>query len=305
MGETRKVHTREFREDGVRLLEIGARAGAQIAEDLGIGNGAINPWRRQLQEEQAAGIRAFPGYGNPRDEKLGRHQGIHSVEKMARTLGVSRSGYYAWRSGPRSERERRDEALTHNDWFVQEKTHYRYGSPRMTEHLARRGHRVGHNHVPRLMSEDSLQARRRRRFRSTTESDHQYPVAPNTLDRRSHITEPDVAWARDLASRKIVGWSREKRMKADLVADALAMAINQRRPPSVYAFRTIETESGEVAFLPNRGNSLMSTSSSWGTAHFAMSGNKPTKSSFPRLTQQGLMRSLQSIRVRLTSTLDN
>ena len=179
---------------------------------------------------------------------MARHQGIHSVEKMARTFGVSRSGYYAWRRRARSEREVRDAALAHEIWLVQEKVHYRYGSPRVTVQLARRGHRVGHNHVARLMRENGLAARRRRRFRSTTDSDHQHPVAPNILGRRFDICEPDVAWVSDItyiataegwmylciimdvASRKIVGWSLDKRMKADLVADALAMAIIRRRP---------------------------------------------------------------------------
>jgi len=72
MAETRRVYTREFKEDAVRLLESGTRTGAEIAEDLGIGKGAIYRWRRQLQEEREAGIRAFPGNGNPRDEELTR-----------------------------------------------------------------------------------------------------------------------------------------------------------------------------------------------------------------------------------------
>ena len=101
---------------------------------------------------------------------MAKHQGIHSVEKMARTFGVSRSGYYAWRGRAGSEREQRDAILTHEIWVVQEKVHYRYGSPRITVQLARRGYRVGHNHVARLMREKGLQARGRRRFRSTTDS---------------------------------------------------------------------------------------------------------------------------------------
>lgn len=187
---------------------------------------------------------------------IAKHHRIHSVEKMARTLGVSRSGYYAWRGRRRSERELRDATLAHEIWLVQEKAHYRYGSPRVTEQLARRGHRVGHNHVARLMCENGLQARRRRRFRSTTDSAHQHTVVPNILARRFDIGEPDVAWVSDLTyiataegwmylciimdvgSRKIVGWSLDKRMKADLVADALAMAIIQRRPPRGLIFHS-------------------------------------------------------------------
>ncbi len=187
---------------------------------------------------------------------MAEHQGIHSVEKMARVFTVSRSGFYAWRRRARSEREVRDSELAHKIWLVQEKTHYRYGSPRVTVQLARRGYQVGHNHVARLMRENGLGARCRRRFRSTTDSNHGHPVAPNILGRRFDICELDVAWVSDItfvstaegwmylciimdvASRKIVGWSLDKRMKADLVVDAPMMAIIHRGPPRGVIFHS-------------------------------------------------------------------
>ena len=72
MAETRRVYSREFKEDAVRLLESETKTGREISDDLGIGQGAIYRWRRQLQEQHEAGIRAFPGNGNPRDEELAR-----------------------------------------------------------------------------------------------------------------------------------------------------------------------------------------------------------------------------------------
>ena len=72
MTETRRNYTREFKEDAVRLLESGTKTGREIEENLGIGRGLIYRRRRQLEEEQKAGIRAFPGRGNPRDEELAR-----------------------------------------------------------------------------------------------------------------------------------------------------------------------------------------------------------------------------------------
>jgi len=187
---------------------------------------------------------------------IAEHREIHSVEKMARTLGISRSGYYRWHGNPRSEHNRRDELLVAVISSIQKKAKRRYGCPRVTEGLKRRGHHVGHNHVARLMREHGLQARRRRRYRSTTNSNHSLPVAKNLLNRQFDITEPNVAWVSDityvataegwlylctimdLASRKIVGWSLERRMKADLVLNALMMAIIQRNPPKGIIFHS-------------------------------------------------------------------
>lgn len=72
MAETRRNYTREFKEDAVRLLESGTKSGREIEEDLGVGRGMIYRWRRQLEEQHKAGIRAFPGHGNPRDEEFVR-----------------------------------------------------------------------------------------------------------------------------------------------------------------------------------------------------------------------------------------
>lgn len=129
---------------------------------------------------------------------IAEHRDTHSVEKMARTLGISRSGYYAWRGRPRSERNRRDEVLVEAISSIQKDSKHRYGSPRVTEELKRRGYRVGHNHVARLMRENDLQARGRKRYRSTTNSSHALPVAENILNRQFDIKEPDRAWVSDI-----------------------------------------------------------------------------------------------------------
>ena len=94
----------------------------------------------------------------------------HSVEMMARVLEVSHWGYYAWRSRGRSDRSRYDEQLVDQIALIQEESRYRYGSPRVTVALSRSGYRVGHNRVARLMRENGLGVRRRRRFRSSTDS---------------------------------------------------------------------------------------------------------------------------------------
>ena len=187
---------------------------------------------------------------------IANHRDSHSVEKMARTLGVTRSGYYRWFQKPCSKRKQRDDVLVEVISSIQKDSKGRYGSPRVTEALKRRGYRVGHNHVARLMRENGLQVRRRRRFRSTTNSKHSHPVAENLLNRQFDIKEPNRVWVSDitfvataegwmylciimdLASRKVVGWSLGHRMKASLVMDALMMAITHRRPPGGILFHS-------------------------------------------------------------------
>ena len=96
---------------------------------------------------------------------------------MAEILEVSRSGYYGWRSRPASARSRRAEELVREITVIQEDVKYRYGSPRVTEELKRRGYGVGENRVARLMVECNLGRRAKKRYRSTTDSNHRHAVA--------------------------------------------------------------------------------------------------------------------------------
>ena len=103
------------------------------------------------------------------------HRGEHRVEMMAEVLGVTRSGFYAWMRRGKAARQAADEHLRDLIEGVQKEVHYRYGSPRMTRELRRRGHPVGHNHVARLMRQGALGARRRKGYRV---------VDKNSKDRR-------------------------------------------------------------------------------------------------------------------------
>ena len=185
-----------------------------------------------------------------------RHQQAHSVGLMARMFGVSRSGYYAWRSRAAGERERSDEELVVQITEVQERTQYRYGSPRVAERLKRRGITAGHNRVARLMREHRLGRRAKKRFRSTTDSNHGLPVAENLLKRQFQVSEANRVWASDLSyiptaegwlylcvvldlfSRKVVGWAMGTRMNASLMIQALAMAYRRRKPPAGVIFHS-------------------------------------------------------------------
>ena len=185
---------------------------------------------------------------SPRYAWIQAHQEQHSVERMADALDVSRSGYYAWRKTPQSPRQQENEQLKEEITASFESSRKTYGSPRVTQDLRQKGRKVSRKRVARLMREVGLQARPKKRWKVTTQSKHRHPVAENSLDRDFMATGPDQKWAGDvtyiltaegwlylavvldLYSRKVVGWSMSTDMRADLVLDALNMAVADRKP---------------------------------------------------------------------------
>ena len=168
---------------------------------------------------------------------------------MCEVLEVSRSGFYAWRRRPESDRGKRHRKLVSEMKTIHRDRDLRsYGSPRMREELASRGHRVSKNTVAKLMRSHGLRATSSRKFRVTTDSQHSLPVAENVLDRRFEQESPDRVWLADLTyvwtregwlylacvldahSRKVVGWSMGARITKELVLEALRMALGRRRP---------------------------------------------------------------------------
>jgi transposase InsO family protein len=163
-------------------------------------------------------------------------------------LEVSRAGFYAWRARPVARRTREDQRLGVEIAAIHAESRRRYGSPRVHAELRDRGRRLGRKRVARLMQQQGLHARHRRRFRVTTDSRHALPVADNVLARRFAATAPDTVWVTDMTylwttegwlylvvlldlfSRRIVGWAMRERMTRQLALDALAMALRQRRP---------------------------------------------------------------------------
>lgn len=208
-----------------------------------------------------------------------------SIARSCRLLGVSQSGFYAWKNRPASSRQRQDMVLLahiRNAFALSNET---YGSPRMTADLREEGLAVGRRRVARLMRLNGLQARRKRRFKRTTDSHHALPVARNVIDRDFAADAPDEKWAvdisyvwttegwlylavvMDLYSRRIVGWSTSDRLKRDLALEALRRAVALRRPPaglihhsdrgSQYCsidYRTELRRMGAVASMSGKGN---------------------------------------------------
>jgi putative transposase len=172
-----------------------------------------------------------------------------AVEVSCDVLGVSRSGYYAWSKRPPSGRARRREELAAKIRRVHEENREVYGSPRVCQALRAQGERVCENTVADIMNERQIRSKSKRKYLPrTTDSDHQQPLADNVLDRQFDAPRPDRKWAADityiptgegwlylagvidLCSRRIVGWSMADHLRAELVSDALGMAIARRRP---------------------------------------------------------------------------
>jgi putative transposase len=172
------------------------------------------------------------------------------IKVMCRVLGVARAAFYAWLGEPtRSRQQYRKQLAEKIEQVRTEPFMSNYGSPRMTEELNARGVAVSQNTVARVMKEADLRADSVKRFvPCTTDSNHDHPVAPNTLDRDFGADGPNQKWLGDITyiptregwlylagvldcfSRKIVGWSMDTTMKAELVTRALEMAVSRRKP---------------------------------------------------------------------------
>ena len=169
---------------------------------------------------------------------------------MCRVLGVSRSGWYDSQARERpSGRELRDAELVELIRTIHAASRGTYGSPRVHAQLVRDGVDVGEDRVARLMRTAGLTGKVRRRFKATTDSRHDRPVAPNTLNREFEPKgSSDAAWCADitciataagwvhlaaiidLATRRIVGWSMATHMRTELVESALLNALTAREP---------------------------------------------------------------------------
>ncbi len=177
------------------------------------------------------------------------HQAEFSITLMCRVLGVSRSGYYAGRKRPPSARKMADQGLVEQIETIHQDSRRTYGSPRIHQELAENGVQCGHNRVARLMQMVGLAAKQSSKFKiTTTDSHHDYPVAPNVLDRDFTAERPNQKWLTDITyiptdegwlylaavldlySRRIVGWAMADTLERSLVIAALQMAVDTRQP---------------------------------------------------------------------------
>jgi len=180
---------------------------------------------------------------------IAQHKKTWPVDLMCRLLGVTRGGYYGYHQRHRG----REDDLYRQELLeavrdLAEASDYSYGSRRMKKALNILSYPTSRNKARKLMKEAGVQVKHRKKYKVTTNSNHKQPVFDNVLDRQFDVAQPDQVyvgditylWTQegwlylavviDLYSRKVVGWSMGSRMKAQLVCDALMMAIWLRRP---------------------------------------------------------------------------
>jgi transposase InsO family protein len=167
---------------------------------------------------------------------------------MCRVLEASRSGYYVWKDEPVTKKMRAEAELVNRIFNIHRDSKETYGSPRIREELKKLGIRVSENRVAQLMRGIGLRAKTKRKFKHTTNSQHQRPVSPNLLVIGEKVvpTQANEVWVGDIThirtaegwlylavvldlfSRRVVGWAMANRMIAKLVIDALLQAITHR-----------------------------------------------------------------------------
>jgi putative transposase len=198
---------------------------------------------------------------------MSANQAIFPVAAMARVLGVSKAGFYAWLHRPPSAHAEADAALLKRIKTVHASSRQTYGAPRVHAELRNHGQAHGRKRIARLMRDAGLVGASHRHSRSTTtRRDKDARPAPDLVDRNFTATAPNQLWVADITyvptavgflylavvldawSRKIVGWSMANHLRAELVLDAMEMAVGQRRPKDVIHHSDQGSQYTSVAF---------------------------------------------------------
>ncbi|SPZ70650.1 IS600 ORF2 [Shigella boydii] len=217
---------------------------------------------------------------------------------MCQVFGVSRSGYYNWVQHEPSDRKQSDERLKLEIKVAHIRTRETYGTRRLQTELAENGIIVGRDRLARLRKELRLRCKQKRKFRATTNPNHNLPVAPNLLNQTFAPTAPNQVWVADLTyvatqegwlylagikdvyTCEIVGYAMGERMTKELTGKALFMALRSQRPPAglihhsdrgsqycAYDYRIIQEQSGLKTSMSRKGHCYDNApmESFWGT----------------------------------------
>src|SRR6201987_1560957 len=197
---------------------------------------------------------------------MSANQAFLAIATMARVLGVSTAGYYAWRSRLPSARAIADDALLRRVRTIHAVSRGTYGAPRVHAELRAEGQAVGKKRIARLMRTAGIVGVSRRRGVITTRRDHDARPAPDLVDRNFTADRPNQLWVADITyvptvagflylavvldvfSRRVVGWAMETHLRTELVLAALEMAIGQRQPRNVIHHSDQGTQYSSLAF---------------------------------------------------------
>ncbi len=221
-----------------------------------------------------------------RFEFVEEYQSAWSIHFLCELLKVSRSGFYAWRKREPSNQQKNRREVLQEVQLIHSEISQDYGSPRVHSELTARGYYCCENTVARIMKEGGIKARSKRKFRiATTDSKHDFPIAPNLLKQEFSADQPDSVWLTDITyistrqgttylctildlySRRIIGWQTSRSMHVQLVLDALQQAIDLRDPSpglivhsdrgsqfASLAFQTRLDKYGIVQSMSRKGN---------------------------------------------------
>jgi putative transposase len=270
--------TPEFRREAVRLALISGRTRREIAEDLGIGLSTLTRWLREERDASEPSEAPFDLHAElkrlrrenavlKQERDILKSRGLlrergksmtfgfieaekasFPINRMCRVLGVSQSGFFAWKERPACRRQQQDTVYLAHIRTAFALSNGTYGSPRMHRDLVDEGHEIGRHRTARLMRANQLIARQKRRFKRTSDSEHAWPVAPNLVAQDFTADGPDRKWGADISyiwtaegwlylavvldlfSRRVVGWATSDRLKRDLAVKALRRALVARNP---------------------------------------------------------------------------
>jgi len=177
-----------------------------------------------------------------------KYRSAFRVVKMCQVLKVSRNSYYDWLKRPVSRHQKEDRILIEKMRRIHKESYKTYGIRRIKAKLNKEGISCGKNRIARLMRENGIFSRLRRKYKATTNSNHRLPVAPNLLDQDFTADKPNTKWVgdityiptdegflylagiEDLFQRKVVGWSLGDRITKELTILALEQAVGRENP---------------------------------------------------------------------------
>ena len=179
---------------------------------------------------------------------MDQHSSSHGVQKMCRVIRASRSGYYRWKKQPQSKRQQENEKILIGIRESHKNSGRAYGSPRIADDLRENGAKCGENRVARIMRANGIVGKAKKKFKATTNSNHNLPVAENLLDQDFVAERPNTKWVADITyvwtmegwlylavvldlfSRQVVGWAMSDHLKSGFVIEALRQAVGRRDP---------------------------------------------------------------------------